>query len=136
MEVTGGKIILYDGVCNLCDAAVRFVLPRDRQGTFRFASLQGELAKPILTRHGISPAQALESIVLVEDGKLYLASEGILRIASHLDFPWNLARIFLFVPRPIRDGIYRWVARNRYRWFGKQETCLLPRPEWQARFLE
>ncbi len=130
------KIVLYDGVCNLCDAAVRFILHRDKRGKFRFASLQGDFAKKILTQYGIPEGQALESIILIEDGVPYLHSTGALRIARELAFPWNLSAVFLIVPRPIRDAVYRWVARNRYRWFGRQETCLLPRPEWKARFLE
>ncbi|MBS1961806.1 MAG: thiol-disulfide oxidoreductase DCC family protein [Bdellovibrionales bacterium] len=136
MEGADGKIVLYDGVCNLCDAAVRFILPRDSRGNFRFASLQGKLAQEILTRRGIPSGQALESIVLIENGKPYLHSAGILRIARGLDFPWSLAAVFLIVPAPIRDAVYRWIARNRYRWFGKAEECLLPKPEWRARFLE
>lgn len=136
MEGTNTQIVLYDGVCNLCDGAVRFILPRDSRKVFRFASLQSTYAKSILARHGIDDARALESIVLIEDGRPYLLSTGILRIARRLDFPWNLASVFLVVPRPLRDAVYRFVARNRYRWFGKEEVCLLPRPEWRDRFIE
>lgn len=136
MKGADGKIVLYDGFCNLCDGAVRFLLPRDSRGKFRFASLQGDFAKEILTRYGISPKETPDSIVLIEDGRPYLLSSGILRIARGLGFPWNLAAVFLLVPAPIRDAVYRWVARNRYRWFGKSDVCLLPRPEWRARFLE
>jgi predicted DCC family thiol-disulfide oxidoreductase YuxK len=136
MEGAGEKIVLYDGVCNLCDAAVRFILMRDSRAVFRFASLQGDYAKKVLARHSIPESQALESFVLIEDGVPYLYSTGILRVARHLAFPWNLGALFLVVPRPIRDAVYRWIGRNRYRWFGKQDTCLLPRPDWKARFLE
>ncbi len=136
MEASAGKIVLYDGVCNLCDGAVRFILPRDSRGTFRFASLQGAFATSLMMRHGIAISPTPESILLVSDGRVYQESEAILRIAQGLDFPWPGLGIFLFVPRPIRDGIYRWVARNRYRWFGRAESCLLPQVEWRSRFLE
>ncbi len=136
MEGTGEKIVLYDGVCNLCDAAIRFILPRDSGGRIRFAPLQSATARRILAQYGIPESAALESIVWIEEGRPYLHSDAILRIAGQLDFPWKFAGIFRAVPRPIRDGIYRWIARNRYRWFGKEDACLLPRPEWRARFLE
>lgn len=135
MDGAEPKIILYDGVCTLCDGAVRFILPRDSRGLFRFASLQSDFAKARLARHSISDLQALDSLLLLEGDRLSANSTGILRIALHLGFPWNLAGVFLGVPRPIRDAVYRWIARNRYRWFGKQESCLLPRPEWRHRFL-
>jgi len=135
MEGRTSKIILYDGVCNLCDGAIRFVLPRDKAGEFRYAALQSDYAKSILARHAIAESEALESLILIENDRPYLYSSGVLRIARSLPFPWSLAAIFLVVPRFVRDGIYRWVARNRYRWFGKQESCLLPKPEWRDRFL-
>lgn len=136
MDGNESKIVLYDGVCNLCDGAVRFILPRDSRKIFRFASLQSAYAKSILAQHGIDDARALESIVFIENGRPYLLSTGILRIARYLDFPWNLASLFIIVPRPFRDAVYRFIARNRYRWFGKEEVCLLPRPEWRDRFIE
>lgn len=127
-------VVLYDGVCNLCDFAVRFILPRDPRGVFRFASLQGNQGKTLA--HSAVKGDPLESIVLLQDGRVYRYSSAVLRIAGHLKFPWNLLVIFWVIPAPIRDALYRWVARNRYRWFGKQETCLLPRPEWKSRFLD
>lgn len=131
-----GKIVLYDGVCNLCDATVRFILPRDRKGSIRFAPLQGAYAQKILMHRDIALQPSLDSLIFIEDGKVYQNSDGALRIALGLSFPWVLAGIFLLVPRPIRDFVYRWVARNRYRWFGREESCLLPRPEWRDRFIE
>jgi predicted DCC family thiol-disulfide oxidoreductase YuxK len=136
MEGNHRKIVFYDGICNLCDGAVRFVLPRDPNGHVRFASLQGEFAKQALAQRGIQDSEALESIVLIENGKSYLRSTAVLRIMGALRFPWNLALVFLVIPRPIRDFVYRWVARHRYAVFGKQDVCLLPRPEWRTRFLE
>lgn len=139
MEATASrpeKIVLYDGVCNLCDGVIRFILPRDRRGNLRFASLQGEFARQVLTRHGIAVSEIPESLILVENGRVFLYSDGALRIARNLDWPWKALAVFLAVPRPLRDGVYRWIARNRYRWFGKQESCLMPSPEWKSRFLE
>ena len=136
MKGTERKIVLYDGVCNLCADSIQFILPRDPRGIFRFAPLQGEFAKSVLAQYGISDLAALESVILIEDGKPVLFSSAALRIARQLTFPWNLSAVFLVVPRPIRDAVYRWIARNRYRWFGKQAACLLPRPEWRTRFLE
>lgn len=130
------KVVLYDGVCNLCDATIRFILPRDSRGSLRFASLQGEYARAILARHGIPNLPAPESLVYVENRRIFMHSDAVLRVARSLDFPWKLAAIFLFVPRSLRDVVYRWVARNRYRWFGKSEECLLPSPEWKSRFID
>jgi len=136
MKGDAGKTVFYDGVCNLCDATIRFILPRDSRGNLRFASLQGEYARAILARHGISNASEPESIVYVENDRPYLRSDAVLRIARSLDFPWSFAAIFLIVPRVCRDVVYRWVARNRYRWFGKKETCLLPSADWRSRFID
>lgn len=134
------KIVLYDGVCNLCDFTVRFILPRDPKGKFSFASLQGEFAKETakadpLVRSAIG-THSPETLILIEDGRIYERSSAVLRIVSQLQFPWNLLGVLRIIPGPIRDAIYRWIARNRYRWFGKQDTCLLPSPEWKSRFLD
>ncbi len=138
------RVVLYDGICNLCDFAVRFILPRDPEARFQFASLQGEFARS----RGLGPtgpgadsklpptADSLESIILLRDGQVYRYSSAVLRILGELPFPWNLLTLFRLVPAPIRDGVYRWVARNRYRWFGQRETCILPTAEWKSRFLD
>lgn len=128
------QVVLYDGVCNLCTSTVRFILPRDPRGVFRFASLQGNQGEALA--HSAVKGDPLESLVLLQDGHAYRYSSAVLRIVRHLKFPWNLLAIFWIIPVPIRDAVYRWVARNRYRWFGKQESCLLPRPEWKSRFLD
>jgi predicted DCC family thiol-disulfide oxidoreductase YuxK len=124
-------IVLFDGVCNLCNAAVRFILARDPQGRFRFASLQSDVARRLLKGDGPP-----ETIVLIEAGKIYAKSTAALRIARGLRFPWPLFYGLAVVPLFLRDLVYDWVARNRYRWFGKRDTCMLPTPETRGRFLE
>jgi predicted DCC family thiol-disulfide oxidoreductase YuxK len=127
-------VVLFDGVCNVCNGLVRFILPRDRRGYFRFASLQSFAAERLLTACGRAPG-TLDSLVLIEDGRCYERSDAVLRIAGRLRFPWRLARGFGTVPRPIRDGLYTFVAARRYRWFGRKDVCALPPPEWKERFL-
>ena len=124
------QTILFDGVCNLCNGIVRFVLARDPAGRFRFASLQSAAARRLL---GDPP---LETIVLVEGDAVFQKSAAALRIARKLRFPWPLLYTFMIVPRPIRDLIYEWVARNRYAWFGKRGSCMVPSPEVKNRFLD
>ena len=127
-------IVLFDGVCNLCNGSVQLILKRDPEARFRFASLQSEAGQKIQAEHGLDPG-ALSSILLLEDGRLFRESDAALRIARHLPGAWKLLGVFKAVPRPIRDGVYRFIARNRYRWFGKSETCWLPTPELKGRFL-
>lgn len=127
-------IVLFDGVCNLCSGSVQFILRRDPAGTFRFASLQSDLAQSLLTGRGLDP-KALDSVVVVEGDRLYRESDAALRIARDLKGAWKALSVFRVVPRPVRDWAYRLIARNRYRWFGKSETCWLPTPELRGRFL-
>ena len=123
--------MLFDGVCNLCNGAVRFILARDPAARFQFASLQSEAARRLLGENAPE-----ETIVLREGGKIYSQSTAALRIARELRFPWPLLYAFIVVPRPLRDAIYDWVARHRYQWFGKREVCMVPMPEVRGRFLE
>lgn len=128
-------VVLFDGVCNLCNGSVQFILKRDPHGRFRFASLQSDAGRGLLHAHGL-PADALESVVLVEDGRAWTRSDAALRIARGLSGGWRAAGVLRVVPRPLRDAVYGLVARNRYRWFGKRESCMIPTPEWRARFLD
>ena len=123
--------MLFDGVCNLCNGAVRFILARDPAARFQFASLQSEAARRLLGENAPE-----ETIVLREGGKIYSQSTAALRIARELRVPWPLLYAFIVVPRPLRDAIYDWVARHRYQWFGKREVCMVPMPEVRGRFLE
>jgi predicted DCC family thiol-disulfide oxidoreductase YuxK len=125
------SVILFDGVCNLCNGLVRFIVARDPAGHFHFASLQSDAARRLLNRQ-----PTVDTIVLIEEGKSYTKSAAALRIARGMRFPWLLLYAFVVIPRPLRDLIYDWVASHRYRWFGRQETCLLPSPELRNRFLE
>jgi predicted DCC family thiol-disulfide oxidoreductase YuxK len=127
-------IVLFDGVCNLCNGSVQFLLKRDPEGRFRFAALQSDAGRRLMAEHGLA-VDGLSSVVLIEGGKAWQESSAALRIARHLPGAWKLLRVFAAVPRPLRDAVYRWIARNRYRWFGKAETCWLPTPELKARFL-
>jgi predicted DCC family thiol-disulfide oxidoreductase YuxK len=128
-------VVLFDGVCDLCDASVRFVADRDPEGRFRFAALQSEAAASLLAPLGRRVPAEPEALYLLEDGRLWERSTAALRIARHLRGPWRLAWALVVVPRPLRDLVYRAVARNRYRWFGRREACRLPPPQLRARFL-
>jgi len=129
------SVILFDGICNLCNGFVDFVIARDRAAHFRFASLQSDAARRVLSE--VNAEHPLpDSFVLVEDGRVFTRSEAALRIARRLGVPWSLAYPLMVVPRPFRDWAYDVVARNRYRWFGKRETCRVPTPDLRRRFLE
>lgn len=129
-----GPIVLYDGVCGLCDRSVQLILRNDRRGRFRFAALQSDAGRTLLERFGLPP-EALDSVVLVEGGKAWLKSRAALRIAREMDAPWPLLWPLAIIPRPVADFLYGLVAKNRYRIFGKLDACMIPPPEVRARFL-
>ncbi|WP_042455499.1 thiol-disulfide oxidoreductase DCC family protein [Neobacillus dielmonensis] len=128
------RIILFDGVCNLCTGSVQFILKRDPNGSFQFASLQGDMGQKLLKQYNLPTS--LNSFLLIEDGKPFMESTAALRVCLHLKGAWKLLGALLLIPRPIRDLLYKIIARNRYKWFGKRESCMLPLPEWKNRFLE
>ena len=127
-------IILFDGVCNLCNRTVDMVIRRDPVGRFRFAALQSERGKALAAEHGID-AEAMSSMVLIESGRAYVRSTASLRVYRRLRVPLKMLWPFILVPRPIRDAVYSFIAKRRYRWFGKRETCRLPTEAERARFL-
>ncbi len=127
-------VLLFDGVCNLCNASVQWVLQHDRRGQFRFAALQSETGQDLLREFGLS-AESFDTVVLVAGGRVFTRSDAALETARRMGRPWSLLYALHWVPRPLRNAVYDWVARHRYRWFGRQETCWLPRPEWKGRFL-
>jgi predicted DCC family thiol-disulfide oxidoreductase YuxK len=129
-----GPIVLYDGVCGLCDRSVQLILRNDRRGRFRFAALQSGAGRALLERFGLPPG-ALDSVVLVEGGRAWRKSRAALHIARRMDAPWPLLWPLVIVPRPLADFVYGLVAKNRYRIFGKLDACMIPPPEVRARFL-
>lgn len=130
----GHALVLFDGVCNLCNSSVNYIIDRDPTGYFKFAALQSEVVKPLLDRFDLSP-DYLDSMVLIVGDRCYRHSDAALHIARRMRRAWPLLYGFIIIPRPIRNLVYRWIARNRYRWFGKRETCRIPTPELRARFL-
>jgi predicted DCC family thiol-disulfide oxidoreductase YuxK len=127
--------VLFDGHCNLCNGAVVFIIRRDRQCYFNFASLQSEAAIRLLKSVGVEQVSG-DSIILIETGKVYDRSTAALRIAKKLNRLWPLLYIFIIIPSPLRDAIYSWIARNRYRWFGRREECMVPDSRTKIRFIE
>jgi predicted DCC family thiol-disulfide oxidoreductase YuxK len=128
------SLLLFDGVCNLCNSSVQFILLRDKKDRFRFASLQSDYGQNLLREHNL-PTESFNSLVLVENDKIYQKSTAALRIARKLKGLWPLLFAFIIIPPFIRNFVYDIIAKNRYRWFGKKEECMLPRPEWKQKFL-
>jgi predicted DCC family thiol-disulfide oxidoreductase YuxK len=127
-------IVLFDGLCNLCKGAVQFIIRHDKKNKFVFASLQSEVAQKSLDK--IQVKTSLETIVLIKGDKHFEKSDAVLEIAKNLSGLWPLVYVFKIIPRFLRDVLYKWVAKNRYTWFGKRNSCLSPSPELRARFLD
>ncbi len=128
------RLVLFDGVCNFCNFWIQFALKRDKQGKLKFGSLQGITAQQVLPQFNIDPS-VLTSVLFIEDGKIYRESTAALKVCRHLDGGWKLLYALIIIPSFLRDGIYKWIGRNRYKWFGKQESCMLPTAEQRARFV-
>jgi predicted DCC family thiol-disulfide oxidoreductase YuxK len=126
-------VILFDGVCNFCDASVQFILNRDPNETFHFASLQSEAGQELLKKYKVR--DDVDSMILIENEKVYYKSAAALRISRHLRGAWKLLYVFMVVPAPIRNIVYDLIAKNRYKWFGQKESCMLPPPNVRKRFL-
>jgi len=138
-ELTGHTLVLYDGVCGLCNRLVRFLLRFDHRDRFRYAAIQSEFAAGVLRKHGLDPAE-LSSVVLVTDfgrptEKAYTKSDAILAASRDLGGFWRPGTTFGLLPRAIRDRLYEFVAKNRYRWFGRYEVCPIPKPEHRVKFV-
>ncbi|MDR6844240.1 thiol-disulfide oxidoreductase DCC family protein [Flavobacterium granuli] len=130
------KIILFDGVCNLCNSAVQFVIEHDKNDVFRFVALQSELGQEILNHIGINSVN-IDSIVLYEPGvAYYYKSSAAIQISENLDGFWHFGTFFKIIPAGIRNLLYDYIAKNRYRWYGKKESCMVPTPELKMKFLE
>lgn len=129
------KILLFDGVCNLCNDSVQFIIERDREDVFRFASLQSEVGQKLISERGIDP-KAMDSIILIEPGIAYYEkSTAAMEISKHLSGGYSLLRYFSILPEGFRNGIYDIIAKNRYKWFGRKDECMIPTPELKAKFL-
>jgi predicted DCC family thiol-disulfide oxidoreductase YuxK len=134
-DIKQQKIILFDGVCNLCNGSVIFILRWERKPIFRFASIQSEPGRELLEWCGL-PKDYNQAVVLLDQGKVYLGSTAALKIGQTLKFPWSLLSYAgLVVPKPIRDWVYNQIAKHRYQWFGKRDVCMLPTERLEARFL-
>ena len=130
------KIILFDGVCNLCNSAVQFVIQHDKKDVFRFVALQSELGQEILQHIGIN-SKNIDSIILYEPGiAYYYKSQAAIQISKYLDGFWHLGSVFRIIPTGISNLLYDYIAKNRYKWYGKKESCMIPTPELKIKFLE
>ncbi|MEI5908964.1 thiol-disulfide oxidoreductase DCC family protein [Bacillus spongiae] len=125
------RVVIFDGVCLLCQGTVQFILKHDHKEKFHFASLESDAVAELLSEE----KKIMDSVLLYEHGKVYNQSTAVLKILKELRGLWSLLYIFILVPKPLRNVVYRWVAKNRYHWFGKSETCMIPKPEWKNRFL-
>lgn len=127
-------IILFDGVCNFCNASVNFVLKRDQDDRFRFAPLQSDKGRQLQAAHGLEDGKT-DSFVLITGGKAFTESTAALQVARRLGFPWNMLWAFMIVPPFIRNAVYRFIARRRYKWFGKKDQCMVPDESMRNKFL-
>jgi len=132
--MTDEPIILFDGVCNLCNNAVKFVIKRDKKSSIKFAPLQSETGQQLLQQYNL-PIIEMNSFFFIENNKAYDRSTAALRVCRHLKGLWPLCYGLIIVPKFIRDSIYDWIAKNRYKWFGQKDTCMIPTPELRSRFL-
>ncbi|MEJ1517465.1 thiol-disulfide oxidoreductase DCC family protein [Bacillus cereus] len=133
MGINTERIVLFDGECNVCDRSVQFIIKRDPIGLFKFASLQSDIGKELLNKY--NAPNDLSSLVLIENNNCYLKSSAALRVTKNLKGAWKLLYLLLVVPKPLRDYFYSIMAKNRYKWFGKKDSCMLPSPEVRKRFL-
>ncbi len=128
------SIIFFDGVCNLCNSSIDFIIQRDKNNRFLVGALQDDFSRKILSKYSVKP-DYLDSLVLLENDQIFYRSTAALKIARHLSGLWPLFYGFIILPSWLRDPIYDWIGKNRYRWFGKKNTCRIPTPEEAARFL-
>ena len=128
-------VILFDGVCNYCNGMVNFLIRKDKQRRFLFAPLQSNAGQELLGQFGLNTTQ-LDSFIFISDGKAYLRSTAGLKLYNQLPWYWKWTQLFWIVPRVIRDAVYNFIARNRYKWFGKRDQCMVPSAEVRERFLD
>ena len=133
MELKVQKIVLFDGVCNYCNAMINFAIRNDKRALLKFAPLQSDTGRRLKEQYKITPEA--DSMIFIENNKAYTYSDAAIRIAKHLDWPAKIFYAFRIVPKFTRDPFYKWIAKNRYKWFGKKEECMIPTPDVKARFL-
>ena len=135
-EMVGSEhTILFDGVCNLCNGFVQFVIKKDRADRFKFGAQQSDAASLLLKGRELDPSD-LSTVLYLKGGRLLTRSSAVLHIFKDLGGWWSLAFAFMVIPRILRDLVYKWVARRRYRWFGERESCMIPTPELRAKFID
>lgn len=127
-------IMLFDGLCNLCNSTVNFIIKYDKKKRFYFSPLQSEFGNQFLKQFGLPPGE-LNSVILLIEGSVHFCADAILVIVGVLGFPWSMLRIFRIVPKKLRDGIYSFISKKRYSWFGKRQNCMIPSDELQSRFM-
>ena len=135
MEDINHPVILFDGVCNLCNASVQFIIKRDKKQIFRFAALQSQFGQKVVDSFNLSDKK-IDSVILLENNSVKIKSDAALRIAKQLGGIYSLLYVFIILPKFIRNSVYDFIARNRYSWFGKQESCMIPTPELKRLFIE
>ena len=128
------NLVLFDGVCNLCTASVQFIIRHDRAGIFYFAPLQSDIGREICQSRGLDPA-AVETFMLISGGRILMRSDAAIEVVSRFGGAWKFVAVLRLIPRVARDWVYSTVARNRYRWFGRTEACMIPTPKVKERFL-
>jgi predicted DCC family thiol-disulfide oxidoreductase YuxK len=128
------KIILFDGVCNLCNRSVNFIISKDSKDIFRFATLQSDIGMSLMSQHGINTTKT-DSVILIDTNKYHERSSAILQIVKDLSGGYALLYFFIIVPKCIRDWGYDYIAKNRYKWYGKKDSCMVPTPELVSKFL-
>ncbi len=134
MNSQHNKIVLFDGVCNFCNSSVQFIIKHDTSNSLKFASLQSSIGQELLNKYAIP--KDVDSVIFIENNQAYTKSSAALKIANYFGGFWKLLQIFMIVPTFIRNFFYDIIAKNRYRWFGKKDSCMLPSPEIRNRFLE
>jgi predicted DCC family thiol-disulfide oxidoreductase YuxK len=128
-------VVLFDGVCNLCNSTVLFIIKNDKTSRFAFASLQSTFGQSVLKKYAL-PLNELSTVLFLKEGQLFTKSNAALEIAKRLDGIWPIVYVFKVVPLGVRNFVYDWIARNRYRWFGKRDVCMIPTPDLKTRFIE
>lgn len=128
-------VLLFDGVCNLCNGSVQFILKHEKSEKLKFSAIQSEAGQKLLSQYNINPEQT-NSVILISDGVVYTESDAVAKVAEFLKFPYNTGRYMKVVPRQIRNVFYKKVASNRYKWFGQKESCMIPTPDLRNRFLQ